>query len=305
MSDNLEVKLINLKLKNPTILASGILGVTKASLANVLNNGAGAVVTKSISKDPRKGHPGPIITTYEEGMLNAVGYSNPGAKKAKEEFDNADELDGPVILSVIGQEIDDFKKVWGELKGCGFSAIEVPLSCPHTPGFGTMGGQHTPEMAEKITKALKKISDLPLFIKVSPNDNMVEVAKAAENAGADAIVAVNTMGPGMIIDIDTKTPILGFKMGGVSGPALRPVAVRCVYDLYKAVKIPIVGCGGVTNGRDLIEMMMAGATAVALGTAIYYRSVNVFQQIADEAKEWLKKNDYKKITEVIGLAHKN
>lgn len=304
MPTDLTTTICGLKLKNPTILASGILGVTKASLKSVINNGAGAVVTKSISLLPRPGHPSPIIVTYEAGILNAVGYSNPGADNASEEFTNIREIGAPAILSIIGQSMDDFKKVWEKLEGCGFCAIEIPLSCPHTPGYGTMGGQHTPEMAEKITKAIKAVAKVPVFIKVSPNENMVAVAKAAEAAGADGITAVNSMGPGMIIDLETKTPILGFGMGGVSGAALRPIAVRCVFDLYQAVKIPIIGGGGVACGRDLIEMMMAGATAVEIGTAVYDRGVGVFQKIVAEASDWLENHNYQKISDVIGLAHK-
>ena len=301
---NLEVKINNLKLKNPTILASGVLGVSSASLSNVIRNGAGAVVTKSISLEPRKGHPAPIIITYEAGMLNAVGYSNPGAQQARQEFSNLSDIEAPVILSIIGQTVDDFQKVYNELKDCNFQAIEVPLSCPHTPGYGTMGGQHTPEMASKITKALKEVTDLPIWIKLSPNENLVDVGKAAAEAGADALVSGNTMGPGMIIDIETHKPILGFGMGGVSGPALKPIAIRCVYDLYKAVKIPIIGCGGVTTGLDLIEMMMAGATGIGVGTAVLDRSVNVFSQIVKETDKWLTEHDFKKIEDIIGLAHK-
>ena len=303
MPEKLAIDLTGIKLKNPTILASGFLGVTKASLKNIINHGAGGVVTKSISPQPREGHKAPIIVTYEAGMLNAVGYSNPGADKAKEEFSKIKEIGAPAILSIIGQAVDDFKTVWEKLRDCGFGAIEIPLSCPHTPGYGTMGGQHTPEMAEKITRAIKEAADVPVYIKLSPNENIVPVAKAAEAAGADAIVAGNSMGPGMIIDIKTKTPILGFGMGGVSGPALRPIAVRCVFDLYKTVKIPIIGCGGVGSGRDLIEMMMAGAAAVELGTAIYERGPGVFKKICDEAETFLIENGYGSIKEVIGLAH--
>lgn len=306
MSTNLKTIIAGIELKNPTILASGILGVTKASLKNIINNGAGGTVTKSISYLPRKGHASPIIVTYEAGMLNAVGYANQGAESAQEEFNGlGGVIKEPVIASIIGQTIDDFKKVWEKLEGCGFSAIEIPLSCPHTPGYGTMGGQHAPEMAEKITKAIKAVAKVPVFIKVSPNENMVAVAKAAEAAGADGITAVNTMGPGMIIDLETKTSVLGFGMGGVSGAALRPIAVRCVFDLYQAIKIPIIGGGGVASGRDLIEMMMAGAQAVEIGTAVYDRGMSVFQKIVNEAKAWLEKHNYQNITEVIGLAHKN
>lgn len=305
MALNLETNLAGINLKNPSILASGILGVSKACLKNVIDNGAGAVTIKSISLEPRKGHETPIITTFEAGMLNAVGYSNPGAKEAAKEFSNLDGLGAPVIASVIGQKDDEFKAVWEELSGCGFVAIEVPLSCPHTPGFGTMGGQHTPEMAEKITKLFKEISDLPIIIKVSPNNpNMVDVAKASEVAGASAICAVNTAGPGMQINIETATPTLGFKIGGLSGPALKPIAVRCVYDLYEAVKIPIIGTGGITTGEDAIEMLMAGATALGIGTAVYYDGPEVFKKITDEMLEWLESHGYKEVGEVIGLVHK-
>ncbi len=303
MPVNLATTITGLKLSNPTILASGVLGVTKASLKNVVQQGAGAVTTKSISVNPRHGHPAPIIITYEAGMLNAVGYSNAGCQKAREEFNEAAQVGSPVIASVIGQVPDDFIKVIEEIQDCGFSAIEVPLSCPHTPGYGTLGGQHTPEMAAKITQTIKRITKLPLWIKVSPNENLVAVAKAAEEAGADAIVAGNSLGPGMIINIETAKPILGFGRGGVSGPALRPIAVRCVYDLYLAVKIPIIGCGGVMCGRDLIEMMMAGARAVAIGTAVFYRGAGVFKKITDEAVKFLTENNYQDIKEIIGLAH--
>lgn len=306
MSINISTNLAGLKLNNPTILASGILGVSKAGLKKVIEQGAGSVTIKSISIEPRKGHETPIVTTYEAGMLNAVGYSNPGAKEAAKEFSQLNDLGAPVIASVIGQSIDDFKSVWSELADCGFSAIEIPLSCPHTPGFGIMGGQHTPEMAEQITKTLKEITDLPIIIKVSPNNpNMIDVAKAAESAGAAAICAVNTAGPGMQINIEAAKPVLGFKIGGLSGPALKPIAIRCVYDLFLAVKIPIIGTGGITTAEDAIEMLMAGATALGIGTAVYYHGPGVFRKISDGISEWLEKHGYKDIKEIIGLVHRN
>lgn len=306
MSVNLGINLAGLILKNPTILASGILGVSRSSLKKVMENGAGAVTIKSISKEPRKGHETPIITTYAAGMLNAVGYSNPGAQEAAKEFGKLNELEAPVIASIIGQTFDDFKKVWQELEDCGFSAIEVPLSCPHTPGFGTMGGQHTPQMAEQITKLLKEVSGLPIIVKVSPNNpNMVDVAKAAEAVGASAICAVNTAGPGMLINIESATPVLGFKIGGLSGPALKPIAIRCVYDLYETVKIPIIGTGGITTYEDAIEMLMAGATALGIGTAVYYHGPEVFKKITEEMAVWLENHGYKDVKEIVGVVHKN
>ncbi|MBU1164907.1 dihydroorotate dehydrogenase [Patescibacteria group bacterium] len=301
---NLSTNLCGIKIDNPTILASGILGVTKSSLKNIAKNGAGAVTMKSISKEPRKGHPNPIITTFEAGMMNAVGYSNPGIEEAKKEFVDLKDVGAPVIASIIGSTADDFAYMAKRFLTDEFAAVEIPLSCPHTPGFGTLAGQGTPKATSDITKAVVKNTKLPVFVKVSPNiPKLADVAKAAEEAGAAAITAINTAGPGMIINIETGKPILANKFGGVSGPAIKPIAVRCVYDIYKAVKIPIIGLGGINTGRDAIEMMMAGATAVGIGTGIYYRGPEIFKKVADEIKEFMKEQDYKNLKEIIGIAH--
>jgi len=244
------------------------------------------------------------VTAFEGGMMNAVGYSNFGVAGACKEFVNLNELKSPVFASVIGSETEDFVKVVEGLKDLDFSAIEIPLSCPHTPGFGTLAGQDTPEKTFEITKAVVKKTKLPVFVKLSPNTkNIGEVAKAAEKAGASVITAVNTLGPGMIINIESRKPVLDFKVGGVSGPALKPVAVRCVYDVYGSVKIPIIGVGGISNGRDAIEMMMAGATAVGVGSGIYYRGMEVFGKIKKEVSEWMEKNGYSNVKELVGVAH--
>lgn len=300
----LQTNFLGMKLKNPTILASGILGVTKASLRNVIKNGAGAVTIKSISKDPREGHNSPILITYEGGMMNAVGYSNPGIDEAKKEFSDLKEVEGPVFASIIGTVPEDFAFMAKNFLSKEFSAVEVPLSCPHTPGFGTLAGQGTPEATFEITKAVKDNTNLPVIIKLSPNiPNLVEVAKAAEKAGADALNMGNTHGPGMVINIETKQPVMDFKVGGISGPAIRPVTVRCVYDLYKTVKIPIIGCGGVTIWRDAIEMMMAGASAIGIGSAVYYQGIDVFSKITKGMEEFMKKEGYSDVKELIGAAH--
>ena len=301
---NLETSLCGIKLKNPTILASGILGVSRSLLSEVIKNGAGAATIKSISFEAREGHKNPTVVAFEGGMMNAVGYSNPGASEARKEFAGLKRLGAPVFASVIGQEPEDFAKVVSELEGVEFSAIEVPLSCPHTPGFGTLAGQDTPEKTFEITRAVVKRTRLPVFVKLSPiTKNIGEVAKAAEKAGASAITAVNTMGPGMIINIDAKRPVLGFRIGGVSGPALKPVAIRCVYDVYESVKIPIIGTGGILTGRDAIEMMMAGAKAVGIGSGIYYRGKDVFKKVCSEMGEWMDKNGYESFDEITGAAH--
>ncbi len=301
---NLSVNVCNIQLTNPTILASGILGTTKALLKRVAQNGAGAVTIKSISVEPREGHKNPTVITFDAGMLNAVGYSNPGVVAAAKEFAGLQDVGVPIIASVIGTQKEDFARVVAGLSGSKFSAIEIPLSCPHTPGFGLLAGQGTPQATFDITSAVRKVTELPIFVKLSPNiPEICAVAKAAEDAGANAITAVNSMGPGMIINIEAQKPILSFKVGGVTGDALRPIAVRCVYDLYKAVKIPVIGVGGISTGRHAIEMIMAGASAVGIGTGVYYRGIEVFKRVCEEMTLWMEENGFDDINKIVGAAH--
>ena len=297
---NLSVSFLGTIFDNPTVLASGILGVTKSSLRNVVKNGAGAVTIKSISKEQRKGHNNPIIITFEAGMMNAVGYSNPGLEEAGRELTGLADVGAPVFASIIGTIPEDFAYMAREFLTDEYAAVEVPLSCPHTPGFGCLAGQGTPEATFEITKAIRENTKLPIIIKLSPNSqNLGEIAKAAESAGADAINMGNTHGPGMAINLETRKPILDFKVGGVSGPAIRPVTVRCVYDLYQAVKIPIIGTGGVNTGKDALEMIMAGARMVGVGSAVYYRGVRVFKRICSEMSEWMNSNGVESVEEII------
>ncbi|MDE1890515.1 MAG: dihydroorotate dehydrogenase [Planctomycetota bacterium] len=300
----LSVNVCNIRLSNPTILASGILGTTKALLKRVAESGAGAVTIKSVSTEPREGHKNPTVITFDAGMLNAVGYSNPGVVVAAKEFASLQDVGVPVIASVIGTQKEDFVRVVAGLSGSEFSAIEIPLSCPHTPGFGLLAGQGTPQATFDITSAVRKETELPIFVKLSPNiPEICAVAKAAEDAGANAITAVNSMGPGMIINIEAQKPILSFKVGGVTGDALRPIAVRCVYDLYKAVKIPIIGVGGISTGRHAIEMIMAGASAVGIGTGVYYRGIEVFKRVCEEMTLWMEENGFDDVNKIRGVAH--
>ncbi len=300
----LSVNVCNIRLSNPTILASGILGTTKALLKRVAESGAGAVTIKSVSTEPREGHKNPTVITFDAGMLNAVGYSNPGVVAAAKEFASLQDVGVPVIASVIGTQKEDFVRVVDGLSASKFSAIEIPLSCPHTPGFGLLAGQGTPQAAFDITSAVRKATELPIFVKLSPSiPEICAVAKAAEDAGANAITAVNSMGPGMIINIEAQKPILSFKVGGVTGDALRPIAVRCVYDLYNAVKIPVIGVGGISTGRHAIEMIMAGASAVGIGTGVYYRGIEVFKRVCEEMTLWMEENGFDDINKIVGAAH--
>lgn len=301
---NLAIDLCGIKLSNPTVLPSGFLGTSKSLLKRVSENGAGAVTIKSVSLEPREGHKNPTVVAFEAGMLNAVGYSNPGAEETAREFSNIDEIDTPVIASVIGTDVDDFVRVVEKLAETKFAAIELPLSCPHTPGFGLLAGQGTPESTRDIVTAVRKATKLPIFVKLSPNTPGIgTLAKAAEDAGASAITAVNTLGPGMIINIEARKPVLSFKIGGVSGDALRPIATRCVYDIYESVKIPIIGVGGISTGRHAIEMIMAGATAIGIGTAINQRGMDVFKKVCHEMESWMSDNGFNNINDMSGTAH--
>jgi dihydroorotate dehydrogenase (NAD+) catalytic subunit len=298
------IELCGLKLSNPTFLASGIIGISRASLSLAARGGAGGVTTKSISVEPRKGHPAPIILTYEGGMLNSVGYSNPGIDNVADEYSDVSSVGVPVIGSLTGRNEEDYRILAEQAEQLDFSAIEVVLSCPHTPGYGTMAGLSTPEKTEQIARLVKDRSSKPVFVKLSPNVmGLTELAKAAEAGGADAITAVNTSGPGMVIDIRSRKPVLGGRIGGLSGEALRPVAVRCVYDIYEAVNIPIIGTGGVATGEHAVEMMLAGATAVGIGTAVYSRGVEVFQKVASEIQDFLEEENISSLNEIRGAAH--
>ena len=305
---DISVDLCGIALRNPTILASGILGVSRDLLARVAECGVGAATIKSVTVQPREGHNNPTVIAYEAGMLNAVGYSNPGAEAAAEEFEGVDEIGIPVIASAVGSEPEDFARVAEALMPCGFAALEIPLSCPHTPGYGTLAGHGTPEATERITRTVREVTDRPLFVKLSPNvPGIGELALAAVEGGADGITAVNTLGPGMLINVEAREPVLDFKMGGVSGPALRPVAVRCVYDVATALRqegldAAIIGTGGVETGRHALEMIMAGATAVGLGTAVYSRGMGVFGAIADELRDLCTRLDIESLENVRGAA---
>jgi dihydroorotate dehydrogenase (NAD+) catalytic subunit len=299
--------LFSKRLKNPIILASGILGMTKASLERACDNGCGGVIAKSLTLEPRKGHGGPNIIETECGLLNAMGYPNPGIVEGFREFGGWKRPEA-LIISIVGKDTAEFatlaEKVEASRKSLGATALEAVISCPHTPGYGTMAGQGTPETVTAITKAIKERTKLPLIIKLSPSvPGEVKQALAAEEAGADAINMGNSLGPGMKIDLERRKPMLGFGMGGLSGPAIKPIAIRCIYDIYAAVDIPIIGTGGVNSGADAIEMMMAGASFVSVGTAAYFRGPEVFGKIAQEMEGWMGKNGIASVGKLVGVAN--
>ena len=301
---DLSVKLCGVKLSNPTILASGIAGVSKQSVSRMGKEGAGAVTLKSLCHEERLGYPNPTMFVFETGMLNAVGLPGQGIDNAVKDFKRLDDVIIPVIGSIFGYKIQQFGSVAKKMAKLKPAMIEVDISCPHIDYGQPISS--SPDLIKKVTKEVKKnSSNIPVSIKLSPNVvDIKEVARAAEKAGADAITAINTAS-GMVIDIKAKKPTLANKYGGVSGPALRPIAVHCVYEIYETVKIPIIGTGGITYGKDAVEMIMAGATAVGIGTGVYYRGFSVFKKVCNEIQAWMKTNRVKNLNEIRGIAHEN
>jgi len=299
---DLSTSIAGVKLRNPTILSSGILGTSPELIKRVFENNAGAATIKSIGPVPRDGNNNPSVIDFGHGLLNAVGLPGPGYKNMDMEFNELSKIKEPLIWSIYGSNIEDFVKITKYILKYKPKIIELNISCPNKEN-GMLFSQDK-KSAAKVTRSVKEIAEKIIVIpKLSPNvTNIVEIAVACEKAGADAINAINTM-QGMVINIDAKKPVLYYKKGGMSGPVLKPIAVRCVYDIYENVKIPIIGTGGTTNGKDAIEMIQAGASAVGIGSAVYYYGINVFQKIVKEIGEWMKENKYNSIKELIGIAH--
>jgi len=299
----LQTNLCGMKLRNPTILASGILGVTKESVGRIGMAGAGAVTLKSLCHEERSGNANPTMFGYDDVFFNAVGLPGQGIDNALKDFKTLKGFSVPVIGSIYGYTIGQFGQVTKKMASLNPAMIEVDISCPHMdygkPYYAD------PELTAKVTSEVKKNSGkIPVSVKLSPNVyDLKEIAHAAEKAGADAITAINTA-TGMSIDLDAKKPVLANKIGGISGPALKPIAVRCVYEIYDEVEIPVIGTGGITYGKDAIEMIMAGATAVGIGTGIFYRGINIFKKVCNEMEQWMKKNKIKNLEEIRGIAHK-
>lgn len=273
------------------------------SMKRIFNCGAGAIVTKSIGLNAREGYPNPTVIELEHGILNAMGLPNPGIDNYKDEILKLKKFNIPVIASIFGSDYKEFVKLSEKMQNFGVDALELNMSCPHAKGYGLEIGCD-PDLVKEITFNVKNSTEIPIFVKISPNlSNITEIAKSAEKGNADGIVAINTV-KAMKIDLDLKMPVLSNKVGGYSGKAIKPIGIRCVYEISKNVDIPIIGVGGITNGEDAIEYLMAGASAIEVGSAIYYRGPDVFKEICDEIKTWMKEHGYNNISKLIGVAHK-
>jgi dihydroorotate dehydrogenase (NAD+) catalytic subunit len=286
------------------MLASGILGLSADSLGNIVKGGAGAIVTKSVGLKPRTGYANPTVVQVCCGLINAVGLPNPGIDYFIEEIGETKNFGVPVIVSVYGFSAEEYVTVAKKAVGAGANAVELNVSCPHVKETGSEIGQN-PEILAEVVEKVKAAVDKPVFVKLSPNvTDLGEIAEAAIKAGADALTAINTV-RAMAIDVETAKPILSNKVGGLSGPAIKPIAIRCVYEIFEQIEKPIIGCGGITNWRDAIEFLLAGASAVQIGTAVAQNGPNVFKAVARGINAYLKKKGFKSVEEIVGLSHRS
>ena len=299
----LSTDISGLRLSSPAVLASGVLGYSGDSMLRVAEAGAGAVVTKSVGMNPRAGYPNPTVVQAEAGLINAMGLPNPGIDAFAGEIAYAKTIvKVPLVVSVFGYDADEYAVVSEKAVRAGADAVELNVSCPHVKKTGSEIGQNTKllaEVVEKVKVAVRK----PVIVKLSPNvTDIVEIAKTAVRAGADALTAVNTV-KAIAIDVDTQMTVLSNVTGGLSGPAVKPIALKCVYDVFEAVEVPIFGCGGITGWRDAVEFLLAGASAVQVGTGIAFEDLGIFEKINKGIVKYLQKKGYANIEEVVGLAH--
>jgi dihydroorotate dehydrogenase (NAD+) catalytic subunit len=301
---SLQVDVAGVQLKNPTMLASGMVGETGGSLLSVASAGAGALVTKSIGMDPRSGYGNPTLVELEDGYVNAMGLPGPGIDDFRVEMEVAKRGMVPIIGSIFASSAKDFAFLSAKMEEYGASAVELNLSCPHAHGYGMEMGID-PEVVSAIVKECKDAVSIPVFAKLTPNTHrLVEVGRAVEKAGGDAVVAINTL-KAIAISVEFKRPILSNRFGGLSGPAVKPVGLRCVFDLYAALDIPIIGVGGIETWRDALEYIMAGASAVQVGSAIGRRGMGVFSEITAGLERYVEQDRCGSIQGLVGVAHEH
>jgi len=300
---SLSTSIGTLTLERPSILASGILGISLDIFERLYRSGAGAVVTKSLSKEPWDGYVNPTIFSVKGGgWLNAVGLANPGATEFSNMISKSHEV--PIIVSLVGSTEDDFDFMVKQFENCKISAYELNLSCPHVAKVGLEVGDDV-ELVKKIVKKVKSNTNVPVIAKVGlGTTNYLDTVGAACEAGADGITAINTI-RAMAIDVETQKPILSNKIGGLSGTPIKPIAVRCVYEISSEFDVPIIGCGGISTWQDAVEFILAGASAVQFGSVLGEHWTEVFAEINNGIKNYMDKNGYSKMSEMIGNAKRS
>jgi dihydroorotate dehydrogenase (NAD+) catalytic subunit len=299
----LTVDCAGVNLRNPFLLASGIWGESGESLAGAWNAGAGGVITKSIGSVPRPGYPNPTIETYERwGLLNAMGLPNPGIDEYPREIEVARRAGATVIGSIFGGSAKEFAALAERMAATGVVAIELNLSCPHAEGYGTeIGG--TPEEVERVVRAVTEVVSTPVIAKITPNTrDPAALALAAERGGAAAVSAINTL-RAIAIDVRLRRPVLAHGLGGLSGPAIKPVGLACVWQIFEKVSIPVVGVGGVATPEDALEYIMAGARAVEVGTQVTFDGIGVFGRLREGLSRLLDELGFARVEDAVGVAH--
>ncbi len=300
MNKKLEVEFLGKRLKNPLVLPAGVMDLSFSGMLYAIQNGVGLVTTKSYTIKPRKGHKSPVVATYENGLLNSMGLCNPGIDEGiKEIAELKKHIPSPVIISIFGTNEEEFAILTKKANKSEADFIELNLSCPNVADEFGMPLSASPTAVFDIVKKAKSISDKPVIAKLSPNVyDIIKIAKSAEDAGADAISMINTVGPGMLIDIRMKKPVLHNKFGGISGGCIKPIALKLIYQASREIKIPIIGMGGVKTGEDAIEFFMAGASLVGVGTAVYERGIEVFDKIITEILNFMDEENYSTLKDI-------
>lgn len=300
---DLRVTLAGVPFRNPFLLASGIWGESGESLLGAFRAGAGGVITKSIGAVPRAGYPNPTIETLDRyGFLNAMGLPNPGIAEYPREIAAARAGGAVVVGSVFGGDAEEFARLAAAIADTGVVAVELNLSCPHAKGFGSEIGQD-PGTVEAVTRAVVKAVRIPVIAKITPNSaDPVALGLAAERGGAAAVSAINTL-RGLAIDVRLRRPVLSHGLGGLSGPAIKPVGLAVVWQLYERLKVPIVGVGGISTASDALEYVLAGARAVEVGTAVVFDGIGVFGRLVDDLGKLLESLGISRLEDVVGAAH--
>ncbi len=285
------------------MLASGILGISLEVFNRLYHSGAGAVVTKSLSKEPWEGYPNPTIFSVNGGgWINAVGLSNPGAPNFAKMIEPNTEV--PIIVSLVGSIPEDFEFMIKEFANCKVAGFELNLSCPHVAKVGLEVGDD-PELVKKIVSVAKKSTNVPVIAKVGlGTTNYLDTVRVAIESGIDAITAINTV-RAIAIDVETQRPILSNKFGGLSGTPIKPIALRCVYEISSKYNIPIIGCGGISTWEDAVEFFLAGASAIQIGSAVGDNWMNIFDDINNGILQYMEKKEISKIEAMVGLAKKS
>jgi len=303
VESSLATSIGQIQLDRPVMLASGILGISLDVFNRLYRSGAGAVVTKSLSKEPWEGYPNPTIFSVKgDGWINAVGLSNPGAANFAKMIEPNHDV--PIIVSLVGSIPEDFEMMIKEFENCKVTAYELNLSCPHVAKVGLEVGDD-PELVKKIVTTVKNTTDIPVIAKVGlGTTHYLNTVGTAIDSGIDAITAINTI-RAMAIDVETQLPILSNKFGGLSGTPIKPIALRCVYEISSKYDIPIIGCGGISTWEDAVEFFLAGASAIQIGSAVGDDWIDVFDDINNGIISYMKRNGFSKIEDMVGIAKKS